>query len=68
MDHGVVVPEKVVMDPGGFTIQELKKLKTNEVKIVLRKLGMEKFMAIKGTRRNSWTKLLNEIAEETVND
>jgi hypothetical protein len=68
IDHGVVVPEKVVMDPGGFTLKELKELKTHEVKIVFRKIGMEKFMSIPGTRRNSWTKLFNEIAKETMND
>jgi hypothetical protein len=67
-DHGVTVPDKVVMDPEGFTLQELKKLKTDEVKIVLRKIGMEKFMLIPGTTSDTWTDLFNEIAEEIIND
>jgi len=49
MDHGVRVSEKVVVDPGGFTLKELKELKTHEVKIVFRKIGMEKFMSVPGT-------------------
>jgi hypothetical protein len=68
MDHGVRVSEKVVVNPGGFTFKELKKLEIYEVKVVLRKIGMEKFMSIPGTRRNSWTKLFKEIAKETIND
>jgi hypothetical protein len=68
IDHGVVVPEKVVMDPGGFTLKELKELKTHEVKIVFRKIGMEKFMSVPGTTSDTWTDLFNEIAKETVND
>ena len=56
------------MNPEGFTLQELKKLKTDEVKIVLRKIGMEKFMSIPGTASDTWTDLFNEIAEEIIND
>ena len=67
-DHGVRVSEKVVMDPGGFTLQELKKLKMHEVEIVLRKIGVEKFMSIHGTTSDTWTDLFNEIAEEIIND
>ena len=68
VDHGVVVSEKVVMDPNGFTLKELKKLKTNEVKVVLQKIGLEKFMATTGTTSDTWTDLFNEIAKETIND
>jgi hypothetical protein len=67
-DHEVVVPEKVVTDPEGFTFKELKELKMHEVKVVLRKIGMEKFMSIPGTTSDTWTRLFKEIAEETVSD
>ena len=67
-DHGVTVLEKVVMDPGGFTLRELKKLKMHEVKIVLRKIGMEKFMSVCGTTPDTWSYLFKKIAKETVND
>jgi hypothetical protein len=62
------VPEKVVMNPEGFTLQELKELKTDEVKVVLRKIGMEKFMSIPGTTSDTWTDLFSQIAKETMND
>jgi hypothetical protein len=68
VDHGVVVPEKVVMDPGGFTFQELKKLKVRKVKIVLKKLGMEKFLSIPGTTSDTWTDLFSQIAKEAISD
>jgi len=68
VDHGVRVSEKVVVDPGGFTLKELKELKTHEVKIVFRKIGMEKFMSVPGTTSDTWTDLFSQIAKETVND
>ena len=67
-DHGVYISKKIVMDPSGYTAQTLKKLNTERIKIVLRKLGVEKFMSVCGTTSNTWTDLFSQIAKETVSD
>jgi hypothetical protein len=68
IDHGVRVSKKMVVDPSGFTLSDLQQMDLDRVKIILRKIGMGKFMAIKGTTSDTWTNLFNQIAKETIND
>jgi hypothetical protein len=67
-DHGIVVPEKVVTNPDGFTVDQLKLMHGEIVRVVIRKIGFDKFMAIPGTTSDTWTRLLNQIAKETINE
>jgi hypothetical protein len=67
-DHGTVVPEKVVTDPYGLTFKELKKLPPVVNEIVLKKIGIEKFLAAEGTEPEFWNKLFEKITAETMND
>ena len=52
--NGVPVSERVVMNPGSFTVRELKKMNLDRLFIIFEKLGMEKFMAIKGNKPELW--------------
>jgi hypothetical protein len=67
-DHGTILSKEVVTDPDRFTLEELKDLSPVEVKIILKKLGMEKFLSIPGTMSDTWTDLFGQIAKETIND
>jgi hypothetical protein len=65
-DHGIVVHEKVVTDPSGLAVRELKQMNNKTIKIVLRKIGIEKFMSLPGTKPDTWTDLFSSLAEEVV--
>ena len=61
--HGVAVSERVIKDPGGFTFQELRLDNDDVAKVVLEKIGLEKFLALPGTQAGAWNYLFTRIAE-----
>ena len=67
-DHGVHTLKEVITDPDGFALAELKQMSFPEVKIILKKIGVEKFMSLLGTTPDTWTDLFSEIAKETINE
>jgi hypothetical protein len=67
-DHGTVVPEKVVTDPCSLTFEEIKSLPIGADAVVLRKIGVEKFLAANGTKPMAWDSLFKKVMAEAVND
>jgi hypothetical protein len=65
--HGVMIPEKVMTNPNKLTFEEVSLERNEVVKLILKKIGIEKFLAINGTQPGAWNWLFKEIARETMN-